>query len=130
LFALFDIFSTNRDTGLENILQKWNVQVSHSVVVDPNNSVNETGRVLGLPVESSHDAIKSISGRTLEIIMPRPIERIKVPSPSALDELRMTELVSTGTNSFLSDNPGGGRRSYSVLAAVERNAAKGVASER
>ncbi|HLX69476.1 MAG TPA: GldG family protein [Verrucomicrobiae bacterium] len=130
LFALFDIFSTNRDTGLENILTKWNVQVSHSVVVDPDNFKNGDYRVLGLTVESSHDAIKSISGKMVEIIMPRPIERIKAPSPSALDELRVSELLSTGTNSFLSDNPSGGRRPYPVIAAVERNAAKGVATER
>jgi hypothetical protein len=130
LFALFDVFSTNRDTGLENILAKWNVQLSHSVVLDPNNSYNETGRVLGLTVESGHDAIKSIAGKRLEIIMPRPIERIKASSPSALDELRVSELLLTSTNSILSDNPSGRQRPYSVIAAVERTAAKGVATER
>lgn len=130
LFALFDVYSTNRDTGLEDILAKWNVRVSHSVVMDPDNSKNGLESVLGLTVESGHDAIKSIDGRMVEMILPRPVERIKAPSPSALDELRVSELVSTSTNSFLSDNSSAGHRPYSVIAAVEKNAAKGVANER
>jgi hypothetical protein len=128
LFALFDFASTNLQTGLENILAKWNVQVSHSVVVDPNSAANETGRVLGVLVQSSHDVMKSIAGKRLEIIMPRPIERIKPPSAS--DELQVSELLLTSTNSMLSDNPSAGQRAFPLIAAVERNAVKGIATER
>jgi hypothetical protein len=128
LFALLDFTSTNVQIGLENILAKWNLRVSHSVVMDPINSVNDTGRVLGVPVVSTHDLMKPIAGKRLEIIMPRPVERIK--APSAADEFQVAQLLFTSTNSILTDNPSGGPHSYPLIAAVERNAAKGIATER
>lgn len=131
LFALFDAYSVNLQLGLENILAKWNVRVSHSLVSDPDDAApNTKGQALGLLVQSTHDVTKSIVGKQLEIVLPRPVERIKAPSPSAPDELQVSELVFTSTNSMLADNPSGVPHPYAVIAAVERNAAKGIATQR
>ena len=130
LFALFDIYSTNRQIGLENVLAKWNVMVSHSVVRDPDKSPAGTdGTYFALPIQVTHSVTKSIVGSSLEIVLPRPIERIKAPSSSAVDEPLVTELAFSSTNSVLTDSAGE-PRPYPLITAVERNGAKGVATER
>lgn len=128
LFVLFDVYSTTLDTGLENVLAKWNVRVSHSVVRDPADAVDSKGQALGVSIFAVHDVTQPILGKTLEMVLPRPIERIK--PPSAADDLQMTELAFSGTNSTLADTPAGNPRAYPLIAAVERNAAKGIATER
>lgn len=128
LFVMFNVFSTNRQTGLENILAKWNVQVSHSVVRDKDSEINDSA--LGVLVQTVHDVTKSIVGKRLEIVLPRPVERIKPPSASGADELQVAQLVLTSTNSMLADNPSGVPHAYPLMAAVERTAAKGIATQR
>jgi hypothetical protein len=128
LFALFDIRSTNRVIGLEGILAKWNVRVTHSVVRDPNRAIGDTAfSVANFAVQ---DITKPLIGAQLEMVLPRPIERIKPPSEAATDEPQVTELAFSSTNSTLADNPTGTPQAYPLMAAVEKAAPKGVVTER
>ncbi len=132
LFALFDNFSVEHNIGLENVLAKWNVRVTHSTVLDPANSVanDEKGRVFGVSALTLHDVMKPILGKELEIVMPRPIERIKAPSQSGADEPVVTELAFSGTNSILDGVQNPERHSHPLMVAVEKGVPKGVVTER
>ena len=129
LFALFDVTSTNRQIGLEDILAKWNVRVSHSVVADENNAVNSPG-FFAISALAIHDVTKPVLGSRIVIVDPRPVGRIKATSSSAVDEPQVTELAFSGTNSFLVDNTSAGQHSFPLIAAVERGVAKGVSVDR
>lgn len=128
LFALFDVFSTNRQTGLEKVLAKWNVRVSHSVVSDPDYAIGD-GKAIKVTALVNHDVTKSFLGSGLEVILPRPIERIKASSSSSVDEPQVTELAFSSTNSVLTDTPTAAPRPYPLITAIEKNGAKGVGSE-
>lgn len=129
LFALFDVNSINRETGLEKILAKWNVRVSHSIVSDPNYAIAD-GKAFKVTALAIHDVTKSILGSSLELVLPRPIERIKPPSSSSVDEPQVTELAFSSTNSVLMDSPATAPRPYPLITAIEKNGAKGIATAR
>ena len=130
VFALFDVTSTNREIGLEDILAKWNVRVSHSVVADTNNGLNNEPGFFAISGLAIHGVTKPVLGSRLVIVFPRPVGRIKASSSSRVDEPQVTELAFSGTNSVLTDNPGAGQHVYPLITAVERGAAKGVAVDR
>ena len=130
LFALFDVYSTNKQIGLETILAKWNVRVTHSVVRDLDRAIENTGSAISVTNFAFHDVVKTLHDSQLEIILPRPIERIKAPSQAATDEAQVTELAFSSAHSTLADNPTGDPRAYPLMVAVERGAAKGVVTER
>jgi hypothetical protein len=130
LFVLFDVYSANKKIGLESILAKWNVRVTHSDVRDPDRGVEQTGRAFSVAAFAVHDITKPLIGSQLEMVLPRPIERIKPPSQAATDEPQVTELAFSSTNSILEDTPSADARSYPLMAAVEKGVAKGVVTER
>ncbi len=130
LFALFDVGSTNLQTGLEAILAKWNVRITHSIVRDPESANGGDGSAFLVSALARHEVMDPILGESMEMVLPRPIERIKAPSATSADEVQMTELAFSGTNSILADNPTGTPHPYPLMAAVEKSAAKGVATER
>jgi hypothetical protein len=132
LFALFDNFSVEHNIGLEKVLAKWNVRVTHNTVLDPAYAIpnDEQGRAFGVAALTLHDLMKPILGKELEIVLPRPIERIKAPSQSGADEPVVTELAFSSTNSILLGDATGERRSHPLMAAVEKGVPKGVVTER
>lgn len=129
LFALFDVNSINRETGLEKILAKWNVRVSHSLVSDPSYAIGD-GKAFEVTGLAIHDVTKSLLGSALEVVLPRPIERIKATSSSSVDEPQVTEIAFSSTNSVLLDTPTAPPRPYPLITAIEKNGAKGIATER
>ena len=129
LFALFDQLSVPHNLGLENVLAKWNVRVTHSTVKDMKNATDDTGASFSVSALTLHDVMKPILGKQLEIVLPRPVERIKAPSQSAADEPQVTELAFSSTNSVLDSNPKGDPRAYPLMAAVEKSAPKGVVTD-
>lgn len=129
LFVLFDVRSARHPTGLESILAKWNVGVSDRTVRDPDFAINKSSAFKVTDFET-HDITKSLVGSALEIVLPRPVGRIKSASSTAVDEPQVTDLAFSSTNSILEDSPEGKRRPYPLIAAVERNGAKGVATVR
>jgi hypothetical protein len=130
LLALFDVTSTNRDIGLEDILAKWNVRVTHSVVADPNQEVHNVHGFFAISALAIHDVTKPVLSARIGIFDPRPVGRIKATSSSAVDEPQVTELAFSSTNSFLTDNPGAGQHYFPLITAVERSVAKGVSVTR
>lgn len=130
LFALFDVNSINRETGLEKILARWNVRVSHSIVSDPNYAIGDGKAFSVTALAMQHEVTKSILGSALEVVLPRPIERIKAPSSSSVDEPQVTEIAFSSTNSVLLDTPTAAPRPYPLIAAIEKNGAKGIVTER
>ncbi len=129
LFALFDVYSTNFQTGLESILAKWNLRVTHSTVRDPDYAIGD-GSAFSVSGLARHEITEPLLGQSLEIALPRPIERIKAPSATSAEQLQVAELAYSSTNSLLADNPSGSPHPYPLMAAVEKSAAKGVATER
>jgi hypothetical protein len=132
MFALFDQISAGHNLGLEKVLEKWNVRVGHATVQDIKNATDETGASFSVSALTLHDVMKPILGRQLVMLVPRPIERIKAPPPAAADEPQVTELAFSSTNSVLTNSLDGippGPRSYSLMAAVEKSAPKGVVTD-
>jgi ABC-2 type transport system permease protein len=129
LFVLFDANSVDHQLGLEKVLEKWNVRVTHSTVTDMKNATDDTGSAFSVSALTLHDVMKPILGKQLEIVLPRPIGRIKAPSQSATDEPQVTELAFSSTNSVLKDNPKGDPRPYPLMVAVEKSAPKGVVTD-
>ena len=129
LFALFDQLSAPHNIGLEKVLEKWNVRVTHGAVSDPKYATDETGLTFAVSALTVHDLMKPILGRQLIILTPRPIARIKAPSQSATEEPQVTELAFSSTNSVLAENPKGEPHQYPLMAAVEKNAPKGVVTD-
>ncbi len=131
LFALFDHNSVEHNLGLEDVLAKWNVRVTHSTVLDPDYAVGDSkGKAFSVSALTLHDVMKPLLGQQLEILLPRPIQRIKAPSQSGADETQVTELAFSSTNSVLDSNPNGDRRGYPLMAAVEKGVPKGVVTQR
>jgi hypothetical protein len=130
LFAMFDVRSVNYQLGLETNLAKWNVRVTHSTVRDPNRAIDQTGSAFSVANFALHDITKPLIGSQMEIVLPRPVERIKAPSQAGPDEPQVTELAFSSTNSVLADNASGSARAYSLMVAVEKAAPKGVVTER
>jgi hypothetical protein len=129
LFAMFDVRSVNYQLGLETNLAKWNVRVTHSTVRDPNRAIDQAGNAFSVADFAVHDITKPLIGSQLEVVLPRPIERIKAPSQTDPDEPQVTELAFSSTNSVL-DNSSGGAHAYPLMVAVEKGAPKGVVTER
>jgi len=132
MFVLLDQISAGHNLGLEKVLEKWNVRVGHATVQDIKNATDETGASFSVSALTLHDVMKPILGRPLVMLVPRPIERIKAPTPSAADEPQVTELAFSSTNSVLTnslDIVPTGPRAYSLMVAVEKSAPKGVVTD-
>jgi hypothetical protein len=126
LFALFDQLSAPHNIGLEKVLEKWNVRVTHGAVSDPKYATDETGLTFAVSALNVHDVTKPIIGRQLIILTPRPIAPVKTPPQSATDEPQVTELAYSSTNSVLQGSPVTERRQFPLMVAVEKSAPKGV----
>lgn len=129
LFAMFDLYSANEVLGLEGIFTKWNVRVTHSAVRDPDRGIDEKGNAFSVTNFAPHDVTSPLIGSQLEIVLPRPIGRVKPPSQAA-DEPQVTELAFSSPKSRLADNPSGDPHAFPLMVAVEKGAAKGVVTER
>jgi ABC-2 type transport system permease protein len=130
LFLLYDANSVEHNLGLDSVLAKWNVRVTRSTVVDPDYKTDEKGASFGVSALTVHDVMKPLLGKQLIMVMPRPIQRIKAPSQNGAEELQVTELAFSSTNSWLADNPTAAKRGYPLMVAVEKAMPKGVATER
>lgn len=129
LFALFDVRSVTNQLGLEPILAKWGVRVTHSIVRDPSHAVDQGGIAFKVADFTVHDVTKSLIGSQIEIVLPRAIERIKASSEAAADEPQVTELAFSSTNSVL-EYSSNKARAYPLITAVEKGAPKGVVTDR
>jgi hypothetical protein len=127
MFALFNSASTNRVSGLERILSRWNVIVGFGSVQDPVNSQNTLRAIPGADVSvgafSEHPAVKPLLGYNLNLILPRPVGPARSTDNNP-DSPKVTVLFQTEkTATLFGDNQ---PRSYPLAVAVERAAPPGV----
>ncbi len=125
LFLLLDYSSVQHPTGLEDILRHWGVNVGYDVVQDPQRTIS------GSDVEvynfSQHPVVDPLTGLGLELILPRPVSHINWQNPPA-DAPTVDELAFSGPDSGLMNERGLPPRAYPLMAAVEQNQVKGLAT--
>ena len=125
LFLLLDYSSLQHPTGLEDILRHWGVNVGSDVVQDSQRTIS------GSDVEvynfSQHPVVNPLTGLALELILPRPVNRINWQNPPT-DAPVVDELAFSGPDSRLMNERGLPPRSYPLMAAVEQNQVKGLAT--
>jgi len=127
LFMLFNYFSLKHPTGLEPIFARWGVNVISDVVQDPKNTTS--GKDVIVHNFSPHPAVNPLTQLALQMILPRPISKVDWKNPPA-NAPKVDELVFSGLQSTLRDDPAAAPRSYPLMAAVEQKPAPGAANAR
>jgi gliding motility-associatede transport system auxiliary component len=125
LFLLLDYASIQHPTGLDDILQKWGVNVGDDVVQDPKHTYS--GQDVIIYNFSQQPVVDPLTGLALEMILPRPVSRINWQNPPA-DAPKVEELAFSGPDSTLMNEPGVPPRSYPLMVAVQQNEVKGLAA--
>ena len=129
MFALFNSASTERFSGLERILSRWNVIVGLGSVQDPVNSLNTLRALPGADVSvgafSEHPAVKPLLGYNLNLILPRPVGPGKSTDNNP-DSPKVNVLFQTEKTATLAGDNTVKPRSYPLAVAVERAALPGV----
>jgi len=126
LLALFNYDSIKRPTGLEPILQRWGVNIVADVVKDPN---TVTGQDIKVRTFSQHPVVNPLTHLTLQMFLPRPIERVEWPNPP-VNAPQVEELAFSSEKSTLTVDSAEPPRSYPLIAAVEQKPVAGVANPR
>jgi gliding motility-associatede transport system auxiliary component len=129
LFIAFNAFSINRETGLEKILAKWGVNVSHSIVKDLVNYAYAAGADVVVENFTNHPVVSALVGERLYMVQPRMISKLNLPSQTG-DVPNVSEIAFSSPNSLLSDNSISQPRSLPLMAAVEKSGVKGVVTDR
>ena len=127
LFALLNYFSINRPTGLEPILSHWGVSIGGDYVKDPKNTTS--GQDVITSNFGQHPVVNPLTGLPLQLILPRPVNRVDWKNPPA-DAPKVDELAFSSSDSTLAGEPGVASRSYPLMAAVEQKPVAGVANPR
>ena len=127
LLALFNYASRRQPTGLEPILQLWGVNVVADVVKDPDNTM--TGDDIKVRKFSQHPVVNPLTQLALQMIEPRPIERMESPNPPA-NAPQVEELAFSSEKSTLAVDIAEPPRSYPLIAAIEQKPVAGVVNTR
>jgi len=129
LFVLFNALTAQKETGLENILAKWGVEVGRNILKDEQNSASGTKAVDIIVSDfSNHAIVNALIGERMDLIRPRSISKLNSPTQPA-DAPKVVELAFTGPNAVAvsqAETP----RKFPLMAAVEKSAPKGVITER
>ena len=127
LLALFNYASIKRPTGLEPILQRWGVNVVADCGKRPGNTI--TGQDIKVRKFSQHPVVNPLTQLSLQMILPRPVERMEWRNPPA-NAPQVEELAFSSENSTLAGDSAEPPRSYPLIAAVEQKPVAGVANPR
>jgi hypothetical protein len=127
LFALFNYASLKRATGLEPILQRWGVNVVADIAQDSKNTV--TGQDVVVRRFGQHPAVDSLAQLSVQMVLPRPVEKINIPNISA-SAPQVTELLFAGPATTLVNDHSKAPRGFPLAAAVEQKPVAGVANAR
>ncbi len=127
LLLLFNYASLKHPTGLEPVLQRWGIHVPADIVQDPKNTV--TGQDVVVRTFADHPVVSSLAELSLQMVLPRPVEKINGPNPPA-NTPEVTELARTSPGAMLTGDRSDPPRSYSLIAAAEQKPAPGVAPPR
>src|SRR5205823_344225 len=128
LFVLFNVLSLDKgDTGLEKVLAKWGIQVTASVIQDPEQTRGHGDVIVGN--FSTHPIVNPLIQSAIHVILPRLIGKIHNPAPAA-DAPRVDELAFSGPKSFIKGQEARGSRAFPLAVAAEKAAVKDVVSAR
>ncbi|HLP77596.1 MAG TPA: GldG family protein [Candidatus Paceibacterota bacterium] len=125
LFVMFNVASTNQQTGLEKILAKFGVEVGSATVVDPVNTTVGTDVIVG-KFSTKHPSVNPLTGSRIQMILPRPVSKFDL-SGQAKDESIIEELAFAGPASYLR-NGGSNQtpKAWPLMVAVEKAPTKVV----
>ncbi len=129
LFALFDIRSAQKQTGLEELLAKWGVDVTTNIIKDPDNTTQANLMDMKVSAFGKHPIVNPLQDLLLQLIYPRAIGKQAATAPVA-DAATVDVLAWSGPRSFADHNPALGHQSFPLMVAVEKGAIKGVVTER
>ena len=128
LFALFNYASVRQPTGLEAILERWNVKVLADVVQDPDSAANN-GQDLIVREFNKHPVVNSLSQLSLQLVLPRPVLKMN-PAGAAANAPTVDELIATSANATLAGDRTVPPRNYPLACAVEQKPVAGVVTAR
>lgn len=132
LLALFNPGSLSKEThaevtGLDKILAKWGIEIGNYVIHDPNNFYSQDGHdIVVKDFNAKHPLVNPLLDSSLYMVMPRAIGKLKT-LPQTADAPKVEELAFTGPNATAGTSA---PQRYSLIAAVEKGAIKGVITER
>lgn len=126
LLALFDFFSLQQPTGLGDLLARYGVNVGRDTVQDPNSPIS--GAVIVSDFRQ-HPVVNPLMNLKLEMVMPRPVTRIKSANDPAAAQVQ--EIAFSGPDCTLARARGAPPQAYPLIAAVEQpHPLQGVAATR
>lgn len=122
LFLAVNYETAARDLGLERLLIKWGVNVTGTVVADPDNS--NSGADVIVKSFSKHPVVSALEGWSVQLALPRQISR--VDTGGAADAPKSEEIALTGPGSLQLNDTNAPVRAYPVAVVVEKGAVAGV----
>ncbi|HOX56414.1 MAG TPA: Gldg family protein [Candidatus Paceibacterota bacterium] len=125
LLALFNFGAVRKDTGLEQVLAKWGVDVGHNVVTDPDNTIRGTDVIVSRFGE--HPLVNSLQHSRLHLSWPRAVGRLKLQADAA-DAPRVDEVAFTGPRALASGDSIH-KAPFPLLVAVEKETLRDVITE-
>ncbi|MGN6643810.1 MAG: GldG family protein [Verrucomicrobiota bacterium] len=127
LLAMFNVASTNQQTGLEKILAKWGVQVGSELISDPESTT--VGSDVLVWNFRNHPAVNPLTGSRLDMILPRTIHKID-STASSNSGLDVEEIAFSGPRSHLRNAPASQPlQAWPLMVAVEQTSGK-IAAQR
>jgi hypothetical protein len=133
LLALFNRDSISKETGaeitgLDKILAKWGIELGTNVLHDPDNFSGQARDqdIVVKDFNPKHPLVNPLLDSYLWMIRPRAVQKLKT-IPQTADAPKVEELAFSGPNAQAGT---AAPQRYSLIAAVEKGAIKGVITER
>ncbi len=132
LLVLFNYYTVKNTitTGLESLLEDWNVRVGDNVIADPPNTSLADGAMIVSRVHPNHPLVSPMyNGSGLAMYNPRSIEALQ-PSTQVPGAPEAKALVSTSEFATIGENATPAKGRVPIIVAVEKGRVQGVISER
>jgi hypothetical protein len=134
LFLMFNFEGITVSTGLEQLLEKWNVEVGYNWVQDTSQSQAGEQAIILTSNYGAHPIVRPMLRSSLKLVTPRSIAQRRAPGLSA-DAPKAVELFSSGPKgrAIARTRLGWQEEKTGVIplaVAVERGAIQGVAADK
>jgi hypothetical protein len=133
LLALLNAGSVRKETageitGLDKVLAKWGIEIGNEIIYDPEHtSPNGRGQdIIVTDFNPKHPLVNPLLDSYLYLVQPRAVQKLK-NLPQTADAPKVEELAFTGVNAKAGASA---PQRFSLIAAVEKGAIKGVITER
>jgi hypothetical protein len=117
MFVMFNVASTNQQTGLEDLLKKLGVGIGESTVVDPVNTTVRTDVIVGH--FTTHPVVNPLTGSRIQLILPRPVSKLE-SSGQDNPTTRIEEIAFAGPESFLREGSAESKKAWPLMVALEK----------